>query len=231
MDQLLVTESLTVVKKEVTIREDFRTGALTVLEHGAYFPSPQRQGEGMITEIGTLLLNRRQVPCQWKKVRSITAARVEKFLGVEIGLVDDNQHLYFPIFDRAFTAPNCPTGYWWTETEDARVRVVREVHKESDGKESFKELTEEEALPATSTNPQLDYAFYKVGKAVEAWMERCPNIKTWRDGIGTDVVMRAQQVILAGETSLYSLKCRRVIVQLATDWETHMFQRITSLAE
>ena len=86
---------------------------------------------------------------------------------------------------------------------------------------SFKELTEGEALPATSTNPQLDYAFYKVGKAVEAWMERCPNIKTWRDGIGTDVVMRAQQVILAGETSLYSLKCRRVTVQLATDWETH----------
>ena len=99
----------------------------------------------MVTEIGTLLLNRRQVPCQWKKVRSITAARVEKFSGVEIGLVDDDQHLYFPIFDRAFTAPNCPTGYWWTETEDARVRVVREVHKESDKKEQFEGLTEEEA--------------------------------------------------------------------------------------
>ena len=56
--------------------------------------------------------------------------------------------------------------------------MAREVHKESDGKESFKELTEEEALPATSTNPQLDYAFYKVGKAVEARMERFPNIKT-----------------------------------------------------
>ena len=143
------------------------------------------------------------------------------FSGMEIGLVDDDQHLYFPIFDRALTAPSCPDNYWWTETEDARVRVVREVHTELEGKESFKELTEEEALPATSTDPQLDYAFYKVGKAVEAWMERCPNIKTWRDGIGTDVVMRAQQVILAGETSLYSLKCRRVTVQLATDWETH----------
>ena len=70
-----------------------------MLEHGAHFPSPQRQGEGMITEIGTLLLNRRQVPCQWKKVRDITAARVEKFSGMEIGLVDDDQHQYFPIFD------------------------------------------------------------------------------------------------------------------------------------
>ena len=161
----------------------------------------------MITEIGTLLLNKRQVPCRWKKVRDITAARVEKFSGMEIELVDEDQHLYFPIFDRALTAPNCPDNYWWTETEDARVRVVREVHTEQKGKESFKELTEEGALPATSTDPQLDYAFYKIGKAVEAWMERCPNIKTWRDGIGTDVFMRAQQVILAGETSLFSLKC------------------------
>ena len=107
----------------------------------------------MVTEFGTPLLNRRQVSYQWKKVRDITAARVEKFLGVEIGLVDDDQHLYFPIFDRAFTAPNCPTGYWWTETEDVRVRVVREVHNKSEGKESFKELTEEEVLPATSTDP------------------------------------------------------------------------------
>ena len=118
------------------------------------------------------------MPCKWKKVRDITAARVEKFSGMEIGLVDDDQHLYFPIFDRALTAPNCPDNYWWTETEDARVRVARKVHTESEGKESFEELTEEEALPATSTDPQLDYAFYKVGKAVEAWMERCPNIKT-----------------------------------------------------
>ena len=99
IDQLLVTESLTVVTKKVTIRENFRTGDMIVLEHGAYLPSPYWQGEGIVTEFGTLLLNRRQVPCQWKKVRSITAARVEKFLGVEIGLVDDDQHLYFPIFD------------------------------------------------------------------------------------------------------------------------------------
>merc|ERR1711867_282180 len=75
------------------------------------------------------------------------------------------------------------------QRQDARVRVVKEVHKESDKKEQFEGLTEEEALPAASTNPQLDYAFYKVGKGVEAWMERCPNIKTWRDGIGTDVIM------------------------------------------
>ena len=140
--------------------------------------------------------------------------------GAEIGLVDNNQHLYILIFDRAFAAPNCPTNYWWTETEDSRVRVASGVSKNSDKKEQFAELTEEEVLPTTSTDSQLDYAFYKIVKAVEALMERCLNIKTWRDGIGTDVITRAQQVILAGETSLYSLKCRQLKVQLATDWDT-----------
>ncbi len=99
--------------------------------------------------------------------------------------------------------------------------MARGVSKDSDKEEQFTELTEEEVLPTASTDPQLDYAFYRVGKSVEAWIERCPNQKTWRDGIGTDVITRAQQVILAGETSLYSLKCSRVTVQLATDWETH----------
>ena len=99
MEELYVTESLEVVTKRVTIRESFRTGDMTVLEIGAYLPAPSWQGEGIITEFGTLLFNRWQVPCQWKKVRDITAARVEKFLGLEIGLVDNDQHLYILIFD------------------------------------------------------------------------------------------------------------------------------------
>ena len=40
MDQLLITESLMVVTKGVTIRESFCTRDLMVLEHGAYLPSP-----------------------------------------------------------------------------------------------------------------------------------------------------------------------------------------------
>ena len=99
--------------------------------------------------------------------------------------------------------------------------MARKVITDSDKEEQFTELTEEEVLPAASTDPQLDYTFYKVGKLVETWMERCPNIKTWRDGIGTDVITRARQVTLAGETSLYSLKCHQLKVQLATDWDTH----------
>ena len=99
MENLLVTESLEVVTKRVTIRENFHTGEMTVLEIRAYILAPSWQGEGIITDFGTLLLKRRRVPCQWKKVRDITAARTERSLGAEIGLVDDNQQLYFLIFD------------------------------------------------------------------------------------------------------------------------------------
>ena len=91
-----------------------------------------------------------------------------------------------------------------------------------DKEEQFPELTVEEVLSAANTNPRLDYAFYKVGKSVETWMERCLDIRTWEEGTGTDVITRARQVTLAGETSLYSLKCRQLEVQLATDWDTHI---------
>ena len=50
MENLFVTESLEVVTKRVTIRENFRTGDMTVLEIGAYIPAPSWQGEGIITD-------------------------------------------------------------------------------------------------------------------------------------------------------------------------------------
>ena len=62
---------------------------MTVLEIGAYIPAPFWQGQGIITDFGTLLLKRRRVPCQWKKVRDITAARTERSLGAETVLVDN----------------------------------------------------------------------------------------------------------------------------------------------
>ena len=94
---------------------------MTVLETRGYIPAPAWQGEGIITDFGTLLLKRRWVPCSWRKVRDITAARTERSLGAETVLVDNDQHIYIPIFDRASAAPNCPSNYWWTETKDPRV--------------------------------------------------------------------------------------------------------------
>ena len=93
--------------------------------------------------------------------------------------------------------------------------------KDSDNDEQFPGLSGEEVLPAASTDLRLDYTFYKLGKTVEIWMADqklgCPGIWTWEEGTGTEVSSRARQVILAGETSLYSLKCRQIEVQLATD--------------
>ena len=62
---------------------------------------------------------------------------------------------------------------------------------DSDKEEQFTELTVEEVLSAASMDPQLDYTFYKVGKLVETWMERCPDIRTWEEGTGTDIITRA----------------------------------------
>ena len=96
---------------------------------------------------------------------------------------------------------------------------------DSDNDKQFPELPVDEVLPAASTDPWLDYAFHKLGRMVKAWMADqklgCPDIKTWKRGTGTEVSTRARQVTLAGETTLYSLKCRQLEVQLATDWDTH----------
>ena len=103
--------------------------------------------------------------------------------------------------------------------------MAQKVVTDSDNDEQFPELSVDEVLPAASTDLRLDYAFYKLGKTVETWMVDqklgCPDIRTWEEGTGTEVSLRARQVILAGETSLYSLKCRQIEVQLATDWDTH----------
>ena len=58
MENLFITESLEVVTKRVTVRENFRTGDMMVLEIGAYIPAPSWQGEGIIMDFGTLLLKR-----------------------------------------------------------------------------------------------------------------------------------------------------------------------------
>ena len=146
-------------------------------------------------------------------MRDITADRTGRDLGAETVLVDNDQHIYIPIFDRASAAPNCPSNYWWTETKDPRVRVAQKVVKGSDNEEQFPGLAGEEVLPAASTDLRLDYAFYKLGKIAEGWMAGqkldCPGIRTWEGGTETEVSSRARRVILAGETSWYSLKCRQ----------------------
>ena len=67
-------------------------------------------------------------------------------------------------------APNCPTNYWWTETNDPRVRVARKVVKDTEHDKQFPELQDGEMLAITSKDLQQDYAFHRLGKTVETWM-------------------------------------------------------------
>ena len=84
------------------------------------------------------------MPCRWKRVRDITTVRIERTKGAGTVLVDEDQHIYIPIFNRAPAAPNCPTNYWWTETKDPRVRVAQKVVMDSENDEQFPELPVDE---------------------------------------------------------------------------------------
>ena len=67
-ESLFVTESLEVTIRTVTIREEFNTGNIIVKENGVSILAAYKQDTGMITDFGTLVFQRYQPPCQWKKV-------------------------------------------------------------------------------------------------------------------------------------------------------------------
>ena len=54
MVNLVVTENLEVVMNNVTIRENFQTGDIEVLEMGTTIRAPAWQDQGLITDFGTL---------------------------------------------------------------------------------------------------------------------------------------------------------------------------------
>ena len=141
------------------------------------------------------------MPCQWKKVRDITAVRTERSPGAETVLVDDDQHIYIPIFDQAPVAPKCPTSYWWTETKDPKIRVAQKVITDSEDDRQFPELLADEVLPTASMEARLDYAFHSLGKEVKAWITDqklgCPSTRTLEDETRTEFSLRAQHVTLA----------------------------------
>ena len=75
MESLLTTESLDFTWRTVIIREEFDRGNIIVRENGVSIPATYKQDVGMLTDFGTLVFRRNQPPCQWKKVRDITASR------------------------------------------------------------------------------------------------------------------------------------------------------------
>ena len=89
----------------------------------------------------------------------------------------------------------------------------------------FPELPASEILPAASTDTELDYAFYNLRKGVQARIMdqklECANIRALGDKESMEFCLRAQYLTLAWETTLYSWKCHRQEMQMATDWDTH----------
>ena len=78
-----------------------------------------------------------------------------------------------------------------------------------------------ETLPTASSDIRLDYAFYSLRKKVQARVVNqkleCVNIRTLRDRESTEFSLKAQYLTFTWEMTLYSLKCHKREVQLATD--------------
>ena len=59
----------------------------------------------------------------------------------------------------------------------------------------------------------------------------CANICALGDKENMEFSVRAQYLTFTSEKTLYSLKCRKQEVQLATDWNTHIFFRVKTALE
>ena len=118
----------------------------------------------MVADFRTLVFWRQGAPCQWKRVRDITAARLPQISLGGIRLVDDNQQVHVMLHDPMSEAPNCPANYLWSSTGEARIRVVQKMDATSGGEEDFLSLQPREILFATCMNLKLEHAFYMLGK-------------------------------------------------------------------
>ena len=74
MESLLTTESLEFTLRAITIQEEYDTGDIIVKENGVSIPAAYKQDVGMITNFETLVFQRNQPPCHWKKVRDISVS-------------------------------------------------------------------------------------------------------------------------------------------------------------
>ena len=165
MANLVITENLKVVMKDVTVRESFQTGDIEVLEMGTAIRAPAWQDQGLITDFGTITTKNRRVPCPWRKVREITATWAMASGGTEAALIGDDDQVYILILDHVPVDPNCPANYWWMGTQDPKTRVVRQVGENQE--EQFLDLQEDKESPAIDANLKLSYAFYQLGRMIE----------------------------------------------------------------
>ena len=113
MDSLLAIEDLEVTMQRVTIREDFDSRDLVVLENGVSIPAQFRQEAGVIADFETLMFQKQRPPCRWKRIRDITVSQLPRVGDEGIGLVDEGQRVHITIHDPVVGSQNCPCNYRW----------------------------------------------------------------------------------------------------------------------
>ena len=106
--------------------------------------------------------------------------------------------------------------------------MARKVVEDTKHGKQFPELQDGEMLAITSKDLQRDYAFHRLGRTVETWMVDqklgCPDTRDREEGVGTDISARARQITMAGENSVYSVKCWQQEVQLAHTLVSRSYQ-------
>ena len=159
---LVTTESLEITIRTVMVREEYATGDLVIKENGVSIPAVFKHNGGMTTDFGTLVFYRGQPPCQWKRVRDITASRRPRMGAIGTELIDEDQHVHVTLHETTAEAPGCPANYVWSSTRELRIKVVQMTGGGPRREQDFPELRPEEILFAAGVNLKLEHAFYQM---------------------------------------------------------------------
>ena len=159
---LVTTESLEITIRTVTVREEYATGDLVIKENGVSIPAVFKHDGGMSTDFRTLVFYRGQPPCQWKRVRDITASRRPRMGAIGTELIDQDQHVHVTLHEPTAEALGCPADYVWSSTGEPRIRVVQMIGGGPRREQDFPELRPEEILFAAGVNLKLEHAFYQM---------------------------------------------------------------------
>ena len=106
----------------------------------------------MNTDFGTLVFNRGEPPCQWKRVRDISASRKPRIGARGTELIDKDRHIHVTLHDPVTEVAGCPTNYVWSSTGESRIRVVQRVGGGPRRELDIPELKSEEVLFVASMN-------------------------------------------------------------------------------
>ena len=113
---LLTTESLEFTIRTVMVREEYDTGDIVIKENGVSIPAAYKQNSGMNTNFGTLVFNRGQPPCQWKRVRDISANRKPRIGARGTELIDKDRHVHVTLHNPVVEVEGCKADYVWSNT-------------------------------------------------------------------------------------------------------------------